>query len=227
MQNAQRFLRVRETDLSNPDAKQPLERDFFLRPVQHVARDLLGQRLIRTIHGERVGGVIIETEAYDGETDQACHAHRGMTERNKVMYQQGGCAYIYFTYGMHWLLNCVTGEAGYPAAVLLRAILPSDGIERIQKNRESVPHRQWCDGPAKLTRALEIDGGLNGIDLCSLESVLLIEKGIQVPDANVTASPRIGINYAAEPWRSIPWRFSVHDFPSGCIDQTDFPSEAI
>jgi len=188
-----------------------LEREFFLRPVQFVARDLLGRRLIRIIHGERVGGVIIETEAYDGEQDQACHAHRGMTERNKIMYRQGGCAYIYFTYGMHWLLNCVTGEAGYPAAVLLRAVLPTEGVERIRGNRSSVPQQHWCDGPAKLTRALEIDGSLNGADLCSAESDLIIENGILVPDAKVTASPRIGINYASEPWRSQPWRFIARD----------------
>lgn len=186
-----------------------MDRGFFLRPVQSVARDLLGQRLIRMIDGERVGGVIVETEAYDGEQDHACHAHRGMTERNKVMYRQGGCAYIYFTYGMHWLLNCVTGESGYPAAVLVRAILPVEGIDRIRRNRSSVQQTHWCDGPAKLTRALEIDGNFNGIDLCSAESELTIEKGLFIPDEQVSASPRIGINYASEPWRSLPWRFTA------------------
>jgi DNA-3-methyladenine glycosylase len=200
---------VRFSNLLKRISTHPLERGFFLRPVQSVARDLLGMHLIRILNGERVGGVIVETEAYDGEKDQACHARSGMTERNKVMYQQGGCAYIYFTYGMHWLLNCVTGETGYPAAVLLRAILPNEGIERIRKNRNSVPMDHWCDGPAKLTRALEIDGKLNGTDLCSEKSELMIENGTLVPDEKVAASPRIGIHYASEPWLSQPWRFTA------------------
>ena len=103
--------------------------------MQQVARDLLGQRLVRLLNGQRVSGLILEAEAYDGESDLACHARSGRTERNSMMYGDAGHAYIYFTYGMHWMLNCVCGPAGYPAAVLLRAILP---LERsLRRSRPS------------------------------------------------------------------------------------------
>ena len=141
-----------------------LTREFYLRPVQMVARDILGKRLIHLIGKQRVGGIIVEAEAYDGEQDLACHARVGKTERNKVMYSQGGHAYVYFTYGMHWMLNCVTGEFGYPSAVLIRAISPTDGLNFIKTQRLNVIEKKWCNGPAKLTKALAITGELNGCD---------------------------------------------------------------
>jgi len=170
---------------------------------------LLGQRLVRLSGDQRAGGIIIESEAYDGEKDQACHAHSGMTERNRVMYAAGGRAYVYFTYGMHWMLNCVCGQSGYPAAVLIRAILPLEGVELISNRRSGIEESHWCDGPAKLTKALDITGEMNGADLCDPQSGLIIEKGLSIPDAMVRISTRIGIQYAAEPWRSKPWRFLV------------------
>lgn len=188
-----------------------LQKDFYLRPVQMVARELLGKLLIREIENQHVGGYILEAEAYGGEDDQACHARIGKTERNQVMYGAGGHAYIYFTYGMHWMLNCVTGKDGFPAAVLIRAIQPVEGEDYIRRRREHVPPKHWCDGPAKLTKALDISGSLNGTDLCSQFGSLYIENGKPVIDEMVSATPRIGIQYAPEPWKSKKWRFLISD----------------
>jgi DNA-3-methyladenine glycosylase len=184
-----------------------LSREFYLRPVQKVARDMLGKKLIHMNGNQRVGGIIIEAEAYDGEQDMACHAHVGKTERNKVMYSQGGHAYVYFTYGMHWMLNCVTGEPGYPSAVLIRAIAPTDGIDIIKGLRSNVIEKLWCNGPAKLTKALTITGELNGVDLCDPNSTLFIEEGQEVIENLVKVTPRVGIESTPEPWLSKPWRF--------------------
>lgn len=184
-----------------------LPREFFLRPVQIVARDILGKRLIRLVGNQRVGGIIFETEAYDGEQDLACHARVGKTERNKVMYTQGGHAYVYFTYGMHWMLNCVTGEIGYPSAVLIRAIAPTDGHNFIKAQRPNIDENRWCNGPAKLTKALAITGELNGCDLCNRDGGLFIEDGVEILDKFVRITPRVGIQSTPEPWLSKPWRF--------------------
>ena len=162
---------------------------------------------MRTINGDRISGVIYETEAYDGENDLACHASSGRSNRNAVMYGDGGYAYIYFTYGMHWMMNCVTGNIGYPSAVLIRSILPFEGIEYIKNNRTPIKEKYWCDGPGKITKALNITNDFNGIDLCASESVLSIEKRSLIADKWVTKTPRIGINNTPEPWKNKPWRF--------------------
>jgi DNA-3-methyladenine glycosylase len=180
-----------------------------MQPVQQVARALLGQRLVRLVNGQRVAGLIVEAEAYDGESDLACHARSGKTERNRIMYAQGGLAYVYFTYGMHWMLNCVCGPADYPAAVLLRGILPTENLAFIGKQRAGIPEKSWCNGPAKLTKALCIDREQNGADLCSQKDGLFIEKGPEIPEKLVEYTPRIGIQYAGEPWVSKPWRCVV------------------
>ena len=133
---------------------------------------------MRTLNGRRISGIITETEAYIGETDLGCHAKAGLTDRTKVMYGQPGHAYVYFTYGMHWMLNTVTEKEGFPAAVLLRAIQPSEGIEIINSNRKG----RDTKGPAKLTQALEINKDFNGIDLCSKDFGLWIEEGTPFPD---------------------------------------------
>ena len=185
----------------------PLPREFYDRPVLQVARDLLGMRLVRKLGRQRVAGIILETEGYDGESDLACHAHVGRTKRNEMMFGAPGHAYVYFTYGMHWLLNCVTGREGYAAAVLIRAIQPVEGIEVIASNRLPAKEKDWCNGPAKLASALQIDKALNGADLCSPHSPLLIEYSPAIPDQNVHTLPRVGINSVPEPWRSKPWRF--------------------
>lgn len=185
----------------------PLSREFYNRPVLVVARDLLGMRLVRKLGGQRVAGIILETEGYDGESDLACHAHVGRTRRNEVMYGPPGHAYVYFTYGMHWLLNCVAGPEGYAAAVLIRAIQPVENIEIVARNRLPAKEKDWCNGPAKLASALQIDKALNGADLCSPQSPLTIEQGSAILEENVSTLPRVGLDSVPEPWRSKPWRF--------------------
>ena len=182
---------------------KPLSRDFYDRPALAVARDLLGARLVRLHGGMRLSGFITETEAYVGEEDLGCHAKAGRTARTSVMYGPPGHAYVYFTYGMHWLLNVVTGKVDFAAAVLIRAIHPAEGIEEIAARRAG----RCCDGPAKLTQALEIDGADNGLDLTRKDSRLWIEPGIPIPARRVTRGPRVGLYTVPEPWRSKPWRF--------------------
>lgn len=187
-----------------------LPRAFYDRHAALVARQLLGCRLVRLSGGEYLAGLITETEAYHGENDLGCHARAGLTPRTRVMYGPPGYAYIYFTYGMHWLLNAVCEPAGQPAAVLLRAIHPVIGLSQMAVNRPRQaysPH--WLDGPAKLTQALHLDGDLYGVDLCDPASELTIEDGIKIPDDQVVQSPRIGLFTVPEPWKSIPWRFTV------------------
>jgi DNA-3-methyladenine glycosylase len=183
--------------------------DFYARDVVLVARELLGARLVRRLDGCLLAGRITETEAYRGEEDLACHARAGRTPRTAVMYGPPGRAYVYFTYGMHWCLNCVTGPDGFPSAVLLRGIFPVTGIEHIAARRNHRPQAEWCNGPGKVAQALAIDVEMNGTDLCTPSSGLWIEPGPAVADADVICGPRVGINRVAEPWRSIPWRFLV------------------
>ena len=147
-----------------------LPREFYARPTLSVARELLGMRLVRILEGVRLSGSIIETEAYIGETDLGCHAKAGQTRRNAIMYGPPGHAYVYFTYGMHWMLNAVTEREGFPAAVLLRAILPLEGQEVISLRRQG----RDSLGPAKLTQALGIDGTSNGVDLTDARGGLWI-----------------------------------------------------
>lgn len=182
---------------------------FYQRPVLAVARDLLGKKLVRRWEGIRLSGMINEVEAYDGEEDKACHARSGKTDRNSVMYGPPGRAYVYFTYGMHWMLNCVCGKAGYPAAVLIRGIIPLEGIEKIAKHRTGVKPADWCNGPAKLTNALRITKDLNNADITNPQGTIFIEDFQNIDEISVKRTPRIGIQYAGEPWGSYPWRFLV------------------
>lgn len=184
-----------------------LERKFLNRPTLQVARELLGTRLVRLEGGERTGGIIVETEAYIGEEDLGCHASAGYTPRTQVMYGSPGHAYVYFTYGMHWMLNFVVEAEGFPAAVLIRGIKPTEGIERIAARRAGRPREQWTNGPGKICQALSINRAQNGADLCDPESELFVEYGVDIPDSCVTNSPRVGLNSVPEPWKSLPWRF--------------------
>ena len=181
----------------------PLPRDFYRRSALIVARELLGARLVRLDDGMRLSGFITETEAYVGEEDLGCHAKAGRTARTAIMYGPPGHAYVYFTYGMHWLLNAVTNEVGSPAAVLIRAIVPQEGIELMSERRG----RPGYDGPAKLTQALAIGRAENGADLTRKASGLWIEPGIKIARRRVQTGPRIGLNTVPEPWKSKPWRF--------------------
>lgn len=153
--------------------------------------------------------MIIEAEAYHGEEDLGCHAKAGRTPRTEVMYGEAGHAYVYFTYGMHWMLNAVCEQEGFPAAVLIRAIWPTEGIQVIASRRDSQPRQHWTDGPAKLCQALGIKGNFNGADLCVPDASLFIEDREDIPDQAVTTGPRVGFNNVPEPWLSMPWRFRV------------------
>jgi len=182
-----------------------LSRDFYDRPTLTVARELIGARLVRILDGQKLVGIITETEAYIGEKDLGCHAHVGKTNRNAVMFGPPGHAYVYFTYGNHWMLNAVTEREGFPAAVLIRAIQPIEGIETISKRRGG----RDTFGPGKLTQALGIAKSENGADLTAAGSSLWIEAGIHVPNSLVTKSPRVGLYTVPEPWKSKPWRFKM------------------
>jgi len=179
---------------------------FYDHPTLQVARELLGMRLVRILNGVRLAGIITETEAYIGEQDLGCHAKAGRTERTAVMYGPPGHAYVYFTYGMHWMLNAVTEAEAFPAAVLLRAIQPLEGLEIISANRQG----RATDGPAKLTQALAIQKSFNNCNLCNTSSDLWIEQGNPISDKNVTIGPRMGLYTVPEPWKSKPWRFRVN-----------------
>jgi DNA-3-methyladenine glycosylase len=184
-----------------------LPRQFFNRPTLQVARELLGTRLVRVEGGERTAGIIVEAEAYIGEEDQGCHASAGLTPRTAVMYALPGHAYVYFTYGMHWMLNFVTEREGFPAAVLIRSIVPTEGLERIAARRAGRAREQWTDGPAKICQALNINRAQNGADLCAPKAELFVEFGVNISDSSVTIGPRVGLNSVPEPWKSVPWRF--------------------
>jgi DNA-3-methyladenine glycosylase len=202
-----RLIRGKKIQKSMPEKVKTLPVDFYNRPTLTVARELLGARLVRILNGHRLAGQIIETEAYIGESDLGCHAKAGRTPRTAVMYGRPGIAYVYFTYGMHWMLNAVTEAEGSPAAVLLRAIIPMEGIEIIRRRRKG----RSTDGPAKLTQALGIDKRQNGADLTSPADGLWIEPGESIPDSRVTQTPRVGLYSVPEPWKSMPWRFQKTD----------------
>ena len=182
-----------------------LAADFYNRPTLTVARELIGARLVRILNGKKLVGIITETEAYISEKDLACHAKAGRTPRTQVMYGQPGHAYVYFTYGNHWMLNVVTERENFPAAVLIRAIQPIEGIEIMSRRRSG----RDTFGPGKLTQAMGITKSENGVDLTATASSLRIEAGITVPNSLVTKGPRVGLNSTPEPWLSKPWRFLV------------------
>lgn len=202
----------------------PLGRNFYLRPTLEIARDLLGQTLAYETPVGWIAGKIVETEAYIGEEDLACHARAGRTVRTEVMYGEGGHAYIYLTYGMYWMLNIVTEEEGRPSAVLIRAVEPQGGEDLMLENRkrgssfrkakreqtEEYLRRNLTNGPARLALAYSLAGELNGADMT--RPPLFIEEGERVPDQAVTTSPRIGVAYAGE-WALKPWRFYLRDNP--------------
>ncbi|MBI2845607.1 MAG: DNA-3-methyladenine glycosylase [Chloroflexi bacterium] len=186
-------------------SRSRLPRSFYHRPTLVVARELLGRRLVRISRGRRLSGLIVETEAYIGEEDSASHAFRGFTPRNAVMYGPPGHAYVYFTYGRHWCLNLVTEEEGFPAAVLLRAIIPDEGMEIMHRRRNG---RGLADGPAKLCQALVIDKRFNGADAVEGPH-LFLERGSVLPRNKIRSGPRVGIRGADARSQKRPWRFWV------------------
>ena len=203
-----------------------LPRSFYERPTRQVARDLLGKRLVRIVdtpfpdpsvpnddlsaisrpRRRRLSGLIVEVEAYAGSDDAASHAYRGQTKRNASMFGPPGHAYVYFIYGMHWMFNVVSHRRP-PGAVLVRALVPDEGVEWMRRHRGAVPDDNLTNGPARLAQALAIDAALDGADLC-LDSGVAIEAGRPVPDDWVACGPRVGVS-GDELAQTRPWRFWV------------------
>ncbi len=190
---------MRPDPLSGP----ALPRAFYDRPTLTVARELLGKVLVHRAPGGVAAGTIVETEAYIGEDDPACHAAPGPTARTAPLYGPPGFAYVYLNYGIHYLVNAVTESEGRPAAVLIRALQPLEGIRLMRRRRapdgRHIDDADLCRGPGNLTKALGISGSDNWLDLTS--SRLFIEDRGLRPDA-VSFGPRIGIRVAFDrPWR--------------------------
>jgi len=182
-----------------------LPRWFYERPTVEVARQLLGKYLVRKHPDGTTVGRIIETEAYVGPEDKACHASRGRTARTEVMFGPAGHAYVYFVYGFHHMLNVVTEGVGVPAAVLIRAVEPVEGITLMKKRRDTEEPRNLASGPGKLCEAFSIDRSLNGLDLCGPH---LYAHDAGEPAPKIVAKPRIGVDYAGR-WKHKPWRFLI------------------
>lgn len=192
-----------------------LSQSFFARRAQKVAAELLGKRLVRSVAGRRISGYIVETEAYCDaeERDLACHGDRANegqpTARTAVMFGPAGHAYVYFTYGMHWMFNVVTGREGEANAVLIRALEPDEGESVMAEHRAGRGRGEWTNGPAKLAQALAIDKSLNGASLCRPGNVIWIESGRAIDESMISRGPRIGLGKTPEPWLSMPWRFWI------------------
>jgi DNA-3-methyladenine glycosylase len=178
-------------------AGQQLEHAFFARSVHEVAHDLIGCRLVF----DGVGGTIVETESYERD-DPACHAYVGLTDRTEILFGPPGYAYVYLSYRIHSLLNAVCEPDGEAAAVLIRALEPTAGLETMRARRGDRPDGELCSGPGKLTEALGIGLERNGTDLSQDPFLLLGPEG---PPPGVVTGPRIGITKAVD----LPWRFSA------------------
>lgn len=182
---------------------------FYRRNTESVARELIGKKLVHLKNSEITSGLIIETEAYLGIKDPACHTYGGRkTERVKSMYLNGGFSYVYFIYGMHYCFNVVTQTPEQPEAVLIRALYPLDGIEIMRARRQTFLEKNLCSGPAKLCKAMSIDRSSDGLSLKGPE--LWIENSVPFEDIQkyIKRSSRIGIDYAGEA-KNWPLRFSI------------------
>ena len=168
--------------------RKVLKAKFFDRPTLTVARELLGKYLVRKIGEKEIALEISEVEAYDGPCDKASHASRGKTKRNSPMFGKAGKFYVYFTYGMHWMLNIVTGKANYPSAILIR------GTTEIV-------------GPARLTKFLRIGKSFNGKPAVKKSGLWFENRGAQIHKKEIRETPRIGVDYAGQIWSKKPYRF--------------------
>lgn len=168
--------------------RKVLGKSFFDRSTPEVAEGLIGKYLVRRYRGKNIALMITETEAYDGFKDKASHAHRGQTPRNEVMFGEAGRWYVYFTYGMHWMLNIVTGPQKYPAAVLIR------GVEGIS-------------GPARLTKKLKIDRKLNNKKANRKTGLWIEDREVRIKKSAISRTGRIGISYAGPYWAKKKFRF--------------------
>jgi DNA-3-methyladenine glycosylase len=207
------------------------------RPTLDAARALIGARLVRVDGEGRRVGRIVEVEAYIGEDDRASHARFGETDRNRVMFGQPGVAYVYLVYGMYDCLNVVTEPASRPAALLVRAVEPLEGIERMRAARAgwlarrrglsedsrvrerarlaAMPPDRLACGPGLVTAAFSIDRSHTGVDLCDPSSSLRLESPpAGEPPFEIVIGPRVGIGYAGQPWTTMLWRFAIRGNPA-------------
>jgi len=169
---------------------QKLSHDFYIRDVLEVVPELLGKDIVLRLNDETfIKHQITEVEAYRGLEDKACHASKGKTRRTSVMFEEGGVLYMYLIYGMYWMMNIVTGEKDNPQAALIRGVAD-------------------ISGPGKLTKSLSIDGSFNGEDLTTSDRIWLEDKGLK---PSFKTSPRIGIDYAGDYWKSVPWRYYINN----------------
>lgn len=196
-----------------------LQKDFYQRTdVVKIARELLGKYLITNFDGQITSGMIVETEAYAGITDKASHAWGGrFTERTKIMYQQGGTAYVYLCYGVHSLFNIVTNQAGIPDAVLIRGIVPSEGLDiMLHRKKAQKITPGFGIGPGKVSKILGIHFSVTGTPITILDGeeatkkleIWVEDRGKIIPDSEIIHTPRIGVNYASED-AALPWRFII------------------
>ncbi|WP_215226087.1 DNA-3-methyladenine glycosylase [Echinicola shivajiensis] len=192
-----------------------LAKEFFLdRNVTDIAKDLLGKIIVSEFNGKITTARIVETEAYDGNVDKACHAFPNkLTPRTAVMFKEGGRSYVYLCYGIHHLLNIVTHAEGDARAVLIRAVEPISGIDIMHERRKVKNNRDLTNGPGKLTKALGITSEDNDVNLFNQESGLWIgykEEGYD--DFEIITTQRIGVDYAEED-ALLPWRFYIKNNP--------------
>lgn len=186
----------------NKTALTPLPSDFYNRDTLTVARELLGCWLVREHNGEQLAARIVETEAYCGAEDSACHAHRRRSPRTEAMFGPAGHAYVYLVYGMHWLLNVVTEPEDSPCAVLIRAVEPTLNEAAMRATRQATG-KQLSNGPGKLTRALGIDKAFYGHDMTQAGKLWISQA---THNAAIATGPRVGIDYAEPEHRDAPWR---------------------
>ncbi|AFH48329.1 3-Methyladenine DNA glycosylase [Ignavibacterium album JCM 16511] len=188
---------------------EKLSRQFYIRPVIKVAKELLGKILIKKECGKTLAGRIVEVEAYDGKNDEASHSFKGKTKRNEVMFREGGYFYVYFTYGVHHCCNVVTGREGYGAAVLIRAVEPLTGIETMALRRfgiRKINEKQFynlTNGPGKICEAFAFDRSHSGLDLTG--DKVYITNAPLLKKSEIGISKRIGISKSTE----LPWRFFI------------------
>jgi DNA-3-methyladenine glycosylase len=190
-----------------------LDSKFYKGDVHKIAENLLGKIFVRKRNGNILSGKIVEVEAYDGLIDEASHAFNGKTNRNEVMFRQGGLLYVYFTYGMHYCANVVTGNVDDPKAILLRGIEPLEGIEQMSVNRygkKSCTQKEFINltnGPAKLCKAFGIERTENGTDLTG-DKIFILDSSKPVKPEIITTT-RIGINKSV----NLPWRYYIRNNP--------------
>ena len=182
-----------------------IARPFYQQSTVEVARQLLGKYLVRKHSDGKTVGRIVETEAYVGPKDLACHASRGCTARTEIMFGPAGYAYVYFIYGVYYCLNIVTESVDHPSAVLIRALEPVEGVALMKKRRRTEEQHNLASGPGKLCQAFAIDRSLNRADICG-NTLYVEDRGEPAP--KILAKPRVGVDYAGQ-WKNKPWRFLI------------------